>query len=289
MSKKITVLVDGGHLRVYLKKANKPVTADYIDKVVLACALATEEIVRILYYDCALFNGTTRLPVSRGVQTHAQATPLLHDLAQKDLFAVRRGMLKFRGYVIKRNHQPSNPPVDADFAAKIQFHLAYAHVNLHAAQIHRAEIQVGLAGAQMRHKIDRQLVIEMQVLRIGRMVAAMKAARLLDQDFAAKTAGVVMDHRLGGAVGVIEAGIHQIGRPSSDLQFTRAHLDFDARHLRLADFDRFIEVLHGTAKVGVDFAPAQHNCCRRDQSSSHDSHNYAPSRHDVPRKSHPAR
>jgi uncharacterized LabA/DUF88 family protein len=120
MSKKITVLVDGGHLRVYIKKANKPITADYIDKVGLACALATEEIVRILYYDCALFNGTTRLPVSRGIQTHAQATPLLHDLAQKDLFAVRRGVLKFRGYVIRRNHQPSNPPVDADFAPKFQ-------------------------------------------------------------------------------------------------------------------------------------------------------------------------
>ena len=120
MSKKITVLIDGGHLRVYLKHAAKPVTSDYIEKVGLASALATEEIVRILYYDCALFNGTTRLPVSRAVQTHNQATPLLYDLAQKDLFAVRRGALKFRGYVIKKNHQPSNPPVDADFVPKFQ-------------------------------------------------------------------------------------------------------------------------------------------------------------------------
>ena len=120
MSKKITILIDGGHLRIYLKHAHKPVTADYIEKVGLACALATEEVIRILYYDCALFNGTTKLPISRAVQTHAQATPLLHDLAQKDLFAVRRGVLKFRGYVIKKNHQPSNPPVDADFAPKFQ-------------------------------------------------------------------------------------------------------------------------------------------------------------------------
>jgi uncharacterized LabA/DUF88 family protein len=120
MSKKITVLIDGGHLRSYLKKANKPVTADYIEKIGLASSLATEEIIRILYYDCSLFNGTTKLPVSRAIQTHTQTTPYLHDLAQKDLFAVRRGVLKFRGYVIKKNHQPSNPPVDNDFVPKFQ-------------------------------------------------------------------------------------------------------------------------------------------------------------------------
>jgi uncharacterized LabA/DUF88 family protein len=120
MSKKITVLIDGGHLRSYLKKSTKVVTANYIEKIGLASALATEEIVRILYYDCALFNGSTKLPISRAIQTHAQTTPFLHDLAQKDLFAVRKGVLKFRGYVIKKNHQPSNPPSDNDFVPKFQ-------------------------------------------------------------------------------------------------------------------------------------------------------------------------
>ena len=65
MTKKITVLIDGGHLRSHLKMSNKPVTADYVEKVGLAAALATEEIVRILYYDCALYVGTTKLPISR--------------------------------------------------------------------------------------------------------------------------------------------------------------------------------------------------------------------------------
>ena len=120
MSKKITVLIDGGHLRSYLKKAKKTVDADYIEKVGLACALATEETVRILYYDCALFNGETKLPVSRTVQVFNQATPYLNDLSRKDLFAVRRGVLKFRGYLIKRGHQPSNPPVDSDFSPKFE-------------------------------------------------------------------------------------------------------------------------------------------------------------------------
>ena len=120
MSKKITVLIDGGHLRSYLKKAQKPLDANYIEKVGLACGLATEEIMRILYYDCAMFNGQTKLPISRTVQLFTQNTPYLHDLARKDLFAVRRGVLKFRGYVVERGHQPSNPPVDSDFTAKFE-------------------------------------------------------------------------------------------------------------------------------------------------------------------------
>ncbi len=120
LSKKITVLIDGGHLRSYLKKANRPIEAAYIERIGHASALANEEITRILYCDCALFNGTTRLPVSRTIQEHNQTTPYLHELAQKDLFAVRRGVLKFRGYVIKKNHQPSNPPVDEDFVPKFQ-------------------------------------------------------------------------------------------------------------------------------------------------------------------------
>ena len=109
-----------GHLRSYLKKSQKPVDADYMEKVELACPLAHEEIVRILYYDCSLFNGQTKLPVSRAVQVFNQATPFLHDLARKDLFAVRRGVLKFRGYVIRKGHRPSNPPVDSDFVPKFE-------------------------------------------------------------------------------------------------------------------------------------------------------------------------
>jgi hypothetical protein len=37
---------------------------DYIEKIALACSLATEEIFRILYYDCAPYEGTAILPVS---------------------------------------------------------------------------------------------------------------------------------------------------------------------------------------------------------------------------------
>lgn len=49
MSKKITVLIDGGHLRSYLKRAKKAIDANYIEQVGLSCSLTTEEIIRILY------------------------------------------------------------------------------------------------------------------------------------------------------------------------------------------------------------------------------------------------
>lgn len=120
MGKKITILIDGGHLRSYLKRAKKAIDADNIERVGLACALPAEDIVRILYYDCALFNGEIKLPVSRTAQAFKQSTPYLSDLAKKDLFAVRRGVVKFRGWVVKKGHVPSNPPVDADFAPKFE-------------------------------------------------------------------------------------------------------------------------------------------------------------------------
>jgi uncharacterized LabA/DUF88 family protein len=119
--KKIAVMVDGGHLRVAIKRAQKPFTADFIERVSLSCALATEEIVRILYYDCAPFTGETILPVSKQKVQHTHSGPLwLHELARKDFFAVRQGVLKFRGYAIKKNHQPSIPPQDSDFVPRFE-------------------------------------------------------------------------------------------------------------------------------------------------------------------------
>ncbi len=115
MSKKIAVMVDAGHLRVALKRANQPYTPEYIEKICLQCAKPGEEIVRILYYDCEPFSGELKLPVSKQKLPYGKTSSMLHDLALKDLFAIRRGVLKFRGFTIKRNQQPSNPLQDSDF------------------------------------------------------------------------------------------------------------------------------------------------------------------------------
>ena len=118
MSTKIVVMLDGGHLRVHAKRAGKIYDPDYIEKIGRACALTDETIHRVMYYDCAPFNGTATLPVSGQTITFAGSDAWLKVLSYKDLFSVRLGVLKFRGYVMNNNripYTPGQPLTDNDF------------------------------------------------------------------------------------------------------------------------------------------------------------------------------
>jgi uncharacterized LabA/DUF88 family protein len=117
MARKIIILIDGGHLRVKVNKAGKIYNPDFIEKFAQKCKGPDEEIFRILYYDCAPYSGTARLPVSGSTYTFTGSDRWLSELASRDLFAVRRGILKFRGYKPKKTPvNPAGPPTDADFA-----------------------------------------------------------------------------------------------------------------------------------------------------------------------------
>lgn len=105
MKQKIAVLIDGGHLRVYVRKAKKSFFPDYIEKIAHACVLADEVIHRILYYDCPPYQGEAILPVSGTKKPFTGSDSWLHDLSRKDLFAVRTGILKFRGFVLKKSRK----------------------------------------------------------------------------------------------------------------------------------------------------------------------------------------
>jgi uncharacterized LabA/DUF88 family protein len=102
MAKKIVILIDGGFLRVKSKQAGKQYNPGFIESFAQRCKLPDEEILRVLYYDCAAYAGTVRLPVSGSDYTFTGSDKWLEELARKDLFAVRRGVLKFRGYKPKR-------------------------------------------------------------------------------------------------------------------------------------------------------------------------------------------
>jgi len=116
MAKKIIILIDGGHLRVKSTIAGKLYNPAFIERFALTCKAPDEEVFRILYYDCAPYSGTVKLPVSGNVHTFAGSDRWLSDLAAKNLFAVRRGVLKFRGFKPKRTPvNPAGPPTDADF------------------------------------------------------------------------------------------------------------------------------------------------------------------------------
>jgi uncharacterized LabA/DUF88 family protein len=116
MAKKIVILIDGGFLRVKSHQAGRQYNPAFIERFAQVCKVPGEEILRVLYYDCAPYAGTVRLPVSGTQYTFSGSDKWLEDLARKDLFAVRRGVLKFRGYKPKQTPvNQSTQLTDADF------------------------------------------------------------------------------------------------------------------------------------------------------------------------------
>jgi uncharacterized LabA/DUF88 family protein len=114
--KKLVLMIDGGFLRVAAKKARIGYDPVFIEAFSKICSVPDEELLRSLYYDCAPYQGQQNLPVSGLIQTFADSGQWLKDLAKKDLMAVRLGVLKFRGYKLKRT--PVNGVAaltDADF------------------------------------------------------------------------------------------------------------------------------------------------------------------------------
>src|SRR5262245_9428440 len=99
---RVAVLIDGGYLRVLAQLAKKDYKPDYIEKVAHACIEKGEQLLRVLYYDCAPYRGTVKLPVSGKDYEFSGSDHWLHQLAAKNLFAVRYGVLKFRGYKPKK-------------------------------------------------------------------------------------------------------------------------------------------------------------------------------------------
>lgn len=104
--KKAALLIDGGHLRVQARRANLQYDVDFIELFSKECVGGDEELLRVLYYDCAPYSGTVKLPVSGEPKVFDGNDGWLKNLASRELFAVRRGVLKFRGF--KLAHPPSD-------------------------------------------------------------------------------------------------------------------------------------------------------------------------------------
>jgi uncharacterized LabA/DUF88 family protein len=113
---RVAVLIDGGHLRVAARRACHRYDPDFIEKMAHLCVHEGEFLLRVLYYDCPPFSGEVKLPVSGNPYTFAGSDKWLRDLAAKDLFAVRRGVLKFRGYKPKKVPVAAQALADEDFA-----------------------------------------------------------------------------------------------------------------------------------------------------------------------------
>lgn len=98
----VAVLIDGGHTRVLARNAGYTYNPDYIEKIGLASVEPDERLLRILYYDCAPYVGKAKLPVSGKEYEFNGSDAWLRTLAAKNLFAVRLGVLKFRGFKPKK-------------------------------------------------------------------------------------------------------------------------------------------------------------------------------------------
>ena len=112
------VLVDGGFLRTVSRRAGRTYDPDFIEAFSASCVTRDETLVRILYYDCAPYSGIVRKPISGDERRFAGSDSWMNVLASKDLFAVRRGVLKFRGWQPKG--RLSQPPVDDDYAPRFE-------------------------------------------------------------------------------------------------------------------------------------------------------------------------
>jgi uncharacterized LabA/DUF88 family protein len=120
MKKSTIVLIDGGFLRSMAKKAKKLYDPAFIEKFAHACISADEECLRILYYDCAPFVGNANNPISGTSRSFTGSDRWLHEIAALDLFAVRRGVLKFRGFQRNPKVAPGATLTDADFIPQFE-------------------------------------------------------------------------------------------------------------------------------------------------------------------------
>ncbi len=112
---KTAILIDGGHLRALARKRKKYFSANLVEAVAKRSKAADEEIYRILYYDCEEYSGKAKLPISGNEHIFVPSSTLLADLSRKELFAVRRGVLKFRGFKPRRIPLAAEALTDDDF------------------------------------------------------------------------------------------------------------------------------------------------------------------------------
>ena len=111
----IAVLIDGGHVRTLARHAGKTYDPAFIERFGRACVARDQELQRILYYDCAPFTGSAPRPVSGTINKFRGKDDWLHDIARRPYFAVRRGVLKFRGWVPKTSPIRTAKLTDDDF------------------------------------------------------------------------------------------------------------------------------------------------------------------------------
>jgi hypothetical protein len=111
---KTVLLIDAGYLRKISYKYNRG--CQYNQEYIKKCIddLKDDSLIRALYYDCPRFSGTLILPISKTEKVF-ESNNFLDILAQEEFLAIRRGKLKFRGFILKKNTDLKKELNDDDF------------------------------------------------------------------------------------------------------------------------------------------------------------------------------
>ena len=117
---KTAIFIDGGRLRALVRQAGNQYVPDCIEAVARACLAEDEFLLRILYYDCAPYNGSPKLPVSGNPANFAGSDEWIKILSARPQFAVRLGVLKFRGFEPRRIPLSASRLSDEDFKPRFE-------------------------------------------------------------------------------------------------------------------------------------------------------------------------
>ncbi|KXK56230.1 MAG: NYN domain protein [Chlorobi bacterium OLB5] len=112
--KKVAILIDGGFFSYkYKDKKGTHARATDVEAFTKTCLKPDEELFRIFYYDCPYYEKTLKLPVSKTNEDYSNKPKtnavkiFLSEIAKLDHFALRKGVLSFDGWTIKKSVQES--------------------------------------------------------------------------------------------------------------------------------------------------------------------------------------
>lgn len=117
---KCAILIDGGHLRHLVKKAGFEPTPDFIEAFAQDLLEDNEDALRVYYYDCRPYNGRQSRPISGDEIEYSLHSGWMDELARRDLFQLRLGHLKFRGWVFRDDGESDSDLTDEHFAPSFE-------------------------------------------------------------------------------------------------------------------------------------------------------------------------
>ena len=111
------MVLDGSRVRVQARRARKNFDPEYIEMIGHLVRLKARPFIESFATMPALC-GNRRLPVPASRKPSRRKYDWLKLLSYKELFSVRLGILKFRGFVLKKEkipYTPGQPLTDDDF------------------------------------------------------------------------------------------------------------------------------------------------------------------------------